>query len=293
MLLIEVVIEPRSEADRQKLNRALPEMAAADPAFGFAVDRESGQAVIKGVGEWQLSSKVDVLRETYKIAADIGALQVAYRETLGRKTEIVYTHKRQTGGSGQFAHIKLVFEPTEPGAGYSFENKAVGGSVPDRFVPGVEQGLLLAKENGLLAGFPVVDFKASLVDGAYHDLDSSVAAFEIAARAAFCELRSRAAPKLLEPIMKVEVTTPKEYASDLIDDLTSRRCSAVSSERRGGESMITALVPLANIFGYEGALSHMTHERAKFRVEYDHYGVVPPPPDPDPDLYPPAAAMRA
>ena len=227
------------------------------------------------MGELHLDIKVDILRRTYKVDANIGQPQVAYRETLGRKTEINYTHKKQTGGSGQFAEVKITFEPNEAGAGYSFENKVVGGSIPKEFIPGVEKGLASAQENGLLAGFPVIDFKATLTDGKYHDVDSSVLAFEIAARAAFRELREKGAPKLLEPIMKVEVTTPEDYVGDVIGDLNSRRGQIQGTDQRGNAQVIIAMVPLANMFGYVNTLRSMSQGRANFHMEYDHYEAVP------------------
>jgi len=230
---------------------------------------------MKGMGELHLDIKVDILRRTYKVDANIGAPQVAYRETLGRKAEIVYVHKKQTGGSGQFAKIEVVFAPGEPGSGYLFESKVVGGSVPKEFVPGVEKGLASAKENGLLAGFPVIDFTATLVDGDYHDVDSSVLAFEIAARAAFRELRTKASPKLLEPIMKVEVLTPDEYMGDVIGDLNSRRGQIQGSETRGNAQVVTAMVPLANMFGYVSQLRSFSQGRASYTMQYDHYEAVP------------------
>ncbi len=273
--VIEIAIEPKSKADQEKLGVALQKLAAEDPTFRVSTDQESGQTILKGMGELHLDIKVDILKRTYKVEANIGQPQVAYRETLGRRTEIDYTHKKQTGGSGQFARIKLVFEPVEAGAGYSFENKVVGGSVPREFVPGVEKGLLQAKENGLLAGFPVIDFKATLVDGASHDVDSSVLAFEIASRAAFRELRDKASPKLLEPIMKVEVTTPEDYVGDVIGDLNSRRGMIQGTDQRGNAQVIIAMVPLANMFGYVNTLRSMSQGRANFHMDYDHYEAVP------------------
>jgi elongation factor G len=273
--VIEIAIEPKSKADQEKLGVALQKLASEDPTFRVSTDQESGQTILKGMGELHLDIKVDILRRTYKVEANIGQPQVAYRETLGRKTEINYTHKKQTGGSGQFAEVKIIFEPVEPGVGYSFENKVVGGSVPREFVPGVEKGLLQAKENGLLAGFPVIDFKATLVDGKYHDVDSSVLAFEIASRAAFRELRDKAQPKLLEPIMKVEVTTPEDYVGDVIGDLNSRRGMIQGTDQRGNAQVIIAMVPLANMFGYVNTLRSMSQGRANFHMEYDHYEAVP------------------
>jgi elongation factor G len=273
--VIEIAIEPKSKADQEKLGVALQKLAAEDPTFRVSTDQESGQTILRGMGELHLDIKVDILKRTYKVEANIGAPQVAYRETLGRKTEIDYTHKKQTGGSGQFARVKIVFEPVEAGVGYSFESKVVGGSVPKEFVPGVEKGLASAKDNGLLAGFPVIDFKATLIDGAYHDVDSSVLAFEIAARAAFRELRERGSPKLLEPIMKVEVTTPEDYVGDVIGDLNSRRGQIQGSDQRGNAQVVIAMVPLANMFGYVNNLRSMSQGRANFHMEYDHYEAVP------------------
>jgi elongation factor G len=273
--VIELSIEPKTKADQEKLGVALQKLAAEDPTFRVSTDQESGQTILKGMGELHLDIKVDILRRTYKVEANVGQPQVAYRETLGRKTEIIYTHKKQTGGSGQFAEVKIIFEPVEAGTGYSFENKVVGGSVPREFVPGVEKGLLQAKENGLLAGFPVIDFKATLIDGKYHDVDSSVLAFEIASRAAFRELREKAAPKLLEPIMKVEVTTPEDYVGDVIGDLNSRRGMIQGTDQRGNAQVIIAMVPLANMFSYVNTLRSMSQGRANFHMEYDHYEAVP------------------
>src|SRR5476649_2368399 len=273
--VIEIAIEPKTKADQEKLGVALAKLQAEDPSFRVSTDQESGQTIMRGMGELHLDIKVDILRRTYKVDANIGAPQVAYRETLGRKTEIDYTHKKQTGGSGQFARIKVVFEPVEPGVGYSFESKVVGGNVPKEFIPGVEKGLAQAKENGLLAGFPVIDFKATLIDGDYHDVDSSVLAFEIAARAAFRELRDKAKPKLLEPIMKVEVTTPEDYVGDVIGDLNSRRGTIQGTDQRGNAQVIIAMVPLANMFGYVNTLRSMSQGRANFHMDYDHYEAVP------------------
>ncbi len=273
--VIEIAIEPKSKADQEKLGVALQKLAAEDPTFRVTTDQESGQTILRGMGELHLDIKVDILKRTYKVDANIGQPQVAYRETLGRKAEINYTHKKQTGGSGQFAEVKIIFEPVEAGAGYSFENKVVGGSVPREFVPGVEKGLISAKDNGLLAGFPVIDFKATLIDGKYHDVDSSVLAFEIAARAAFRELRDKASPKLLEPIMKVEVTTPEDYVGDVIGDLNSRRGMIQGTDQRGNAQVIIAMVPLANMFGYVNTLRSMSQGRANFHMDYDHYEAVP------------------
>jgi elongation factor G len=273
--VIEVSVEPKTKADQEKLGVALAKLQAEDPSFRVSTDQESGQTIMRGMGELHLDIKVDILRRTYKVDANIGAPQVAYRETLGRKTEIDYTHKKQTGGSGQFARIKVVFEPVEPGVGYSFESKVVGGNVPKEFIPGVEKGLAQAKENGLLAGFPVIDFKATLIDGDYHDVDSSVLAFEIAARAAFRELRDQARPKLLEPIMKVEVVTPEDYVGDVIGDLNARRGQIQGTDQRGNAQVINAFVPLANMFGYINTLRSMSQGRGNYTMQYDHYEEVP------------------
>jgi elongation factor G len=273
--VIEIAIEPKSKADQERLSVALGKMVAEDPSFTVYTDQESGQTVMKGMGELHLDIKVDILKRTYKVEANIGAPQVAYRESLGRKAEIDYTHKKQTGGTGQFARIKVVFEPGEPGSGFQFESSIVGGSVPKEFIPGVQKGLESAKENGLLAGFPVIDVKATLIDGAYHDVDSSVLAFEIAARAAFKELREKGSPKLLEPIMKVEVLTPDEYLGDVIGDLNSRRGQIQGTDQRGNAQVITAFVPLANMFGYVSNLRGMSQGRAQFTMVYDHYEPVP------------------
>jgi elongation factor G len=273
--VIEIAIEPKSKADQEKLGVALGKMVAEDPSFTVFTDQESGQTIMKGMGELHLDIKVDILKRTYKVEANIGAPQVAYRESLGRRAEIDYTHKKQTGGTGQFARIKVVFEPGEPGSGFVFESKIVGGAVPKEFIPGVEKGLESVKDNGLLAGFPLIDFKATLIDGAYHDVDSSVLAFEIAARAAFKELREKGAPKLLEPIMKVEVLTPDEYLGDVIGDLNSRRGQIQGTDQRGNAQVVTAFVPLANMFGYIGNLRGMSQGRAQFTMQYDHYEAVP------------------
>jgi elongation factor G len=273
--VIELAIEPKSKADQEKLGQALGRLVQEDPTFRVSTDQETGQTVIKGMGELHLEIKVDILRRTYKVDANVGAPQVAYRETLGRKADIDYTHKKQSGGSGQFARIKLTFAPGQPGSGYSFENKIVGGSVPKEFIPGVEKGLESSRETGVLAGFPVIDFTATLTDGNYHDVDSSVLAFEIAARAAFREGLAKAQCKLLEPIMKVEVVTPDDYMGDCIGDLNSRRGSIQGMEARGNAQVINAMVPLANMFGYVNTLRSMTQGRAAYSMTFDHYAAVP------------------
>jgi elongation factor G len=273
--VIEIAVEPKSKADQEKLGVALAKLASEDPSFTVSTDHESGQTILKGMGELHLDIKIDILKRTYKVEANIGAPQVAYRESLGKKAEIDYTHKKQTGGTGQFARVKLVFEPGEPGSGFVFESAIVGGAVPKEYVPGVEKGLNSAKDNGLLAGFPLIDFKATLIDGAYHDVDSSVLAFEIASRAAFKELREKGAPRLLEPIMAVEVVTPEEYLGSVIGDLNGRRGMIQGQDTRGNAIVVNAFVPLANMFGYVNTLRGMSQGRAQFTMQYDHYDPVP------------------
>ncbi len=273
--VIEVAIEPKTKGDQEKMGAALARLAQEDPSFRVSTDPESGQTILKGMGELHLDIKVDILKRTYKVEANVGAPQVAYRETISRTVEHDYTHKKQTGGSGQFARIKLRFEPLPPGGGYDFENEVVGGSVPKEYVPGVEKGLESARQSGVIAGFPVIDFKASLIDGAYHDVDSSVLAFEIAARAAFKEAMQKAGPKLLEPIMKVEVVTPEEFVGSVIGDLTSRRGQVSGTTMRGNAQVINALVPLANMFGYVNNLRSMSQGRATYTMHFGHYAQVP------------------
>ena len=273
--VIEIAVEPKSKADQEKLGVALAKLASEDPSFTVSTDHESGQTILRGMGELHLDIKIDILKRTYKVEANIGAPQVAYRESLSRKAEIDYTHKKQTGGTGQFARVKLVFEPGEPGSGFVFESAIVGGAVPKEYVPGVQKGIESAKDNGLLAGFPLIDFKATLIDGAFHDVDSSVLAFEIASRAAFKELREKGGPKLLEPIMAVEVVTPEEYLGSVIGDLNGRRGQIQGQDVRGNATVINAFVPLANMFGYVNTLRGMSQGRAQFTMQYDHYDPVP------------------
>ena len=273
--VIEIAVEPKSKADQEKLGVALAKLASEDPSFTVSTDHESGQTILKGMGELHLDIKIDILKRTYKVEANIGAPQVAYRESISRNAEIDYTHKKQTGGTGQFARVKLVFEPGEPGTDFVFESAIVGGAVPKEYIPGVEKGLKSAKDNGLLAGFPVIDVKATLVDGAFHDVDSSVLAFEIAARAAFKELREKGGPKLLEPIMAVEVVTPEEYLGSVIGDLNGRRGMIQGQDMRGNATVVNAFVPLANMFGYVNTLRGMSQGRAQFTMQYDHYEPVP------------------
>jgi elongation factor G len=273
--VIEVAIEPKSKADQEKLGVALHRLAQEDPSFRVSTDQESGQTILKGMGELHLEIKVDILKRTYKVDANVGAPKVAYRETLSKPVEIRYVHKKQTGGAGQFADVKIVFEPLAPGSGFEFDNEVVGGSIPKEFIPAVEKGLKAQKETGILRGFPMIDFKASLVDGNYHDVDSNALTFEIAARAAFRELATKGAVKLLEPIMKVEVVTPEDYFGSVIGDLNSRRGQVQGTDTRGNAQVITAMVPLANMFGYVNTLRSMSQGRAQYTMEFHHYEQVP------------------
>ncbi len=273
--VIEIAIEPKSKADQEKLALALQRLAAEDPSFRVSTDHESGQTLLKGMGELHLDIKVDILRRTYKVDANIGQPQVAYRETLGVPTEIDYTHKKQTGGTGQFARVKIRFEPQAPGSGYEFESAIVGGSIPKEYIPGVEKGIKSVMASGPLVGFPVIDFKATLLDGAFHDVDSSVLAFEIAARAAFREASQKAQMKLLEPVMKVEVVSPEDFVGTVIGDLNSRRGMIQGQEMRGNATVVNAMVPLANMFGYVNNLRSATQGRANYTMQFDHYEAVP------------------
>ncbi|MGO9786252.1 MAG: elongation factor G [Stellaceae bacterium] len=273
--VIEIAVEPKTKADQEKMGAALARLATEDPSFRVAVDKESGQTVIKGMGELHLEIIVDRMKREFKVEANVGAPQVAYRETITRASEVDYTHKKQTGGSGQFARVKIRFEPLPAGSGYQFENDVVGGTVPKEYIPGVEKGLKGSIDNGVLAGFPVIDFKATLYDGAYHDVDSSALAFEIASRAAFKEGISKAGPKLLEPIMRVEVVTPRDYMGDVIGDLNSRRGRITGQDQRGNAEVINAMVPLANMFGYVNTLRSMSQGRAQYTMHFDHYEHVP------------------
>ena len=273
--VIEIAIEPKSKADQEKLGVALSKLAAEDPSFRVSTDQESGQTILKGMGELHLDIKVDILRRTYKVDANIGAPQVAYRERLTRKVDIDYTHKKQTGGTGQFARVKITFEPNEAGKGNLFESKVVGGSVPKEYIPGVEKGINSVMGAGILAGFPVVDVKATLTDGAFHDVDSSVLAFEIASRGAFREALQKGGAVLLEPVMKVEVTTPEDYTGSVMGDLLSRRGQVQGQDMRGNAVVINAMVPLANMFGYVNQLRSFSQGRANYTMQFDHYEQVP------------------
>jgi elongation factor G len=274
--VIEIAVEPKTKADQEKMSTALQRLAAEDPSFRVAVDHESGQTIIKGMGELHLEILVDRMKREFKVEANIGAPQVAYRETITRAAEVDYTHKKQSGGSGQFARLTLVFEPREAGLGYEFKSEIVGGAVPREYIPGVEKGLKGAKESGIIAGFPVVDFGVRLIDGAYHDVDSSALAFEIASRAAFKEGMQKAGPQLLEPVMKVEVVTPEDYMGDIIGDLNSRRGQIQGMDDRGNAKVISCMVPLSSMFGYINNLRSMSQGRAQYSMTFDHYEPVPP-----------------
>jgi len=273
--VIEIAIEPKSKADQEKLGVALAKLVAEDPSFRVTTDQESGQTILKGMGELHLEIKVDILKRSYRVDANIGAPQVAYREKITKRVTVDYTHKKQTGGSGQFARVKIVAGPLPPAGGFEFENEVVGGTVPKEYIPGVEKGLESVLGSGVLAGFPVVDLKVTLIDGAYHDVDSSALAFEICARAALREALQKGSPVLLEPIMKVEVVTPEDYTGSVIGDLNSRRGQIQGQDMRGNANVVNAMVPLANMFGYVSNLRSMSQGRATFTMQFDHYEQVP------------------
>ncbi|NWG71805.1 MAG: elongation factor G [Parvularculaceae bacterium] len=273
--VIELAVEPKTKADQEKMGVALQRLAAEDPSFRVSTDEESGQTIIKGMGELHLDIIVDRMRREYKVEANVGAPQVAYRETITRKATIDYTHKKQSGGSGQYARVKMNIIPTEPGSGFEFESLIVGGAIPKEFIPGVEKGVNSVREAGMLVGFPILDFKVELIDGAYHDVDSSALAFEIAGRAAMREAKPQLGMQLLEPIMKVEVTTPEEFTGTVIGDLNSRRGQIQNQEMRGNANVVHAMVPLANMFGYVNNLRGSTQGRATYTMLFSHYDKVP------------------
>ena len=273
--VIEVAVEPKTKVDHEKMGIALGRLAQEDPSFRVTNDEESGQTIIKGMGELHLEILVDRMKREFKVEANVGAPQVAYRETISKSTDVDYSHKKQSGGAGQFARVKISFDPGEPGSGYEFINKIKGGNIPTDYIPGVQKGLIAQQQSGVIAGFPCIDFKATLNDGAYHDVDSSVLAFEIAARAAFREGIAKANPVLLEPIMKVEVLTPEKYMGDVIGDLNSRRGQVQEMNTRGNANVINAMVPLANMFGYVNNLRSLTQGRANYSMQFDHYEQVP------------------
>jgi elongation factor G len=289
--VMEIAVEPKSRGELGKMIVALAKIAAEDSSFGVAVDRESGQTIIKGMDELNLEIIVDRMKREFKVEANVGRPQAAYRETISRKVDVDYTHKKQTGGSGQYARVKMHFEPLPPGTGFEFENDVVGGTVPKEYVPGVEKGVRGSLENGVLAGFPVIDLKVTLTDGAYHEVDSSALAFEIASRAAMKEGLAKSGPKLLEPVMRVEVVTPRDYMGDVIGDLNSRRGRITGQDQRGNAEVINAMVPLANMFGYSRSLRALSRGRASYLAEFDHYEAMPSSDDDPP--FAPAVGMRA
>ena len=273
--VIEIAVEPKTKADQEKMGEALGRLAKEDPSFRVTSDEESGQTIIKGMGELHLDIIVDRMKREFKVEANVGAPQVAYRETLENASEVEYTHKKQSGGAGQFAKVKLLVEPQEPGAGRSVESKIKGGSIPKEFIPGVEKGIETVSDSGILAGFPMIDYKVTILDGLHHDVDSSVLAFELASRACFKEACTKGTLKLLEPVMRVEVVTPEDYMGDVIGDLNSRRGQISTQEQRGNATVITAMVPLANMFGYINNLRSMSQGRAQYSMFFDHYSKVP------------------
>ncbi len=273
--VIEIAVEPKTKGDQEKMGTALNRLAAEDPSFRVKSDHESGQTIISGMGELHLDILVDRLKREFKVEANIGAPQVAYRETITKAADVDYIHKKQSGGAGQFARVKMTVEPSKPNEGFVFTSSVVGGNIPKEYIPGIEKGIKSVMTSGILAGFPMLDVKVEVTDGAYHDVDSSVLAFEIAGRAGFREALGKASPKLLEPIMKVEVVTPEDYMGDVIGDLNSRRGQVVGTENRGVVTVINAMVPLANMFGYVNNLRSMSQGRAQYTMEFDHYEQVP------------------
>lgn len=273
--VIQLAVEPKTKADVEKMGLALGRLAMEDPSFRVTSDPDSGQTIIAGMGELHLDIIVDRLKREFKVDANVGDPQVAYRETITKPCDIEYTHKKQSGGAGQFAKVKIKFEPTEDHTGFEFLNTVVGGNIPKEYIPGVEKGLRTAMDSGVIAGYPVTGVKATLYDGAYHEVDSNVMCFEIAARAAFREGMNQASPKLLEPIMKVEVVTPEEYMGDIIGDLNSRRGLVNGMDQRGNARVVDAFVPLAQMFGYVNTLRSLSQGRAQYTMIFDHYAEVP------------------
>ncbi|MDC0032899.1 elongation factor G [Pelagibacteraceae bacterium] len=273
--VIEIAVEPKTKADQEKMGEALARLAKEDPSFRVSSDDESGQTVIKGMGELHLDIIVDRMKREFNVEANVGAPQVAYRETISKEVEVTYTHKKQSGGAGQFAEVKMIVEGGEPGSGRIFEDKIKGGNIPKEYIPGVEKGVEGVADTGVIAGFPIIDYKVTLIDGKYHDVDSSSLAFEIAGRMGFKDACAKASPKLLEPVMRVEVVTPDDFMGDVIGDLSSRRAQVSGSEARGNTTTVSAMVPLANMFGYINTLRSMTQGRAQYSMFFDHYEQVP------------------
>jgi elongation factor G len=273
--VIELSVEPKTKADQEKMGVALNRLAREDPSFRVSTDHESGQTIIKGMGELHLEILVDRMKREFKVEANVGAPQVAYREYLAKPVELTYTHKKQSGGSGQFGEIKIAVAPGERGSGFQFFDEIKGGNVPKEYIPSVEKGLRETAETGSLIGFPIIDFEVHLIDGKYHDVDSSALAFEICARGAMREVAQKAGIKLLEPIMKVEVVTPEDYLGDVIGDLNSRRGQIQGTDTRGNAQAVEAIVPLANMFGYVNQLRSFTQGRAQYTMQFSHYEEVP------------------
>ncbi|MGB3845535.1 elongation factor G [Sphingopyxis sp. YF1] len=273
--VIELSVEPKTKADQEKMGIALNRLAAEDPSFRVSTDHESGQTIIKGMGELHLDILVDRMKREFKVEANVGAPQVAYRESLAKPVDIDYTHKKQSGGSGQFGRVKVSVAPGERGSGITFIDEIKGGNIPREYIPSVEKGMRESAENGHMIGFPIIDFEIRLTDGAYHDVDSSALAFEIAGRAAMREVAAKAGIKLLEPVMKVEVVTPEEFMGDVIGDLNSRRGQIQGTDSRGNAQVVEAMVPLANMFGYVNQLRSFTQGRAQYSMQFSHYEEVP------------------
>jgi elongation factor G len=273
--VIQLAIEPKTVADQEKMGIAIARLVAEDPSLRVESNEETSQTILKGMGELHLEIIVDRMKREFAVEVNVGAPQVSYRETIIKPAKIDYLHKKQSGGAGQFARVIIDFEPVERGIGYKFESKIVGGAIPKEYIPGVQKGLDQAMKDGIAFGYPVVDINATLIDGAFHDVDSSVLAFEIAAKSAFRELKEKNIAKLLEPIMKIEVITPDEYMGDVIGDINSRRGQILGMEARGNAQVISAYVPLANMFGYVNTLRSMSQGRAQYSMQFAHYDQVP------------------
>jgi elongation factor G len=273
--VIELSVEPKTKADQEKMGVALSRLAAEDPSFRVSTDHESGQTIIKGMGELHLDILVDRMKREFKVEANVGAPQVAYREALAREVELTYTHKKQSGGSGQFGEVKVRLTPGERGQGINFLDEIKGGNIPREYIPSVEKGMREQAESGHLIGFPIIDFDIRLIDGKYHDVDSSTIAFEIAGRGAMRDAADKAGIKLLEPIMKVEVVTPEDFMGDVIGDLNSRRGQIQGTDSRGNAQVVDAFVPLANMFGYVNELRSFSQGRAQYTMQFSHYDEVP------------------
>ena len=273
--VIELSVEPKTKADQEKMGIALNRLSAEDPSFRVSTDHESGQTIIKGMGELHLDIIVDRMKREFKVEANVGAPQVAYREYLGKPVDVDFTHKKQSGGTGQFGRVKIKVNPGERGSGIVFKDEIKGGNIPKEYIPAIEKGMRETAQTGSLIGFPIIDFEVVLYDGAYHDVDSSALAFEITGRGAMREVAQKAGIKLLEPIMKVEVVTPEEYLGDVIGDMNSRRGQIQGTDTRGNAQVVDAMVPLANMFGYVNQLRSFTQGRAQYSMQFSHYDEVP------------------